>query len=78
MLYAKIDVLNRLKMNSREEVIRFLKSMWNEEPQPCPYCGGKLNLLHKKAKKDTSDWICTECGRRFDAIKILNELNEGL
>lgn len=72
----EINVLERFKMNSREDVVRFLKSMWNENPQPCPVCGGKLDILHTGAKKDTSEWVCTECGKRFDAMKILIELNE--
>ena len=70
------DVLERMHMHSREEAVAFLKSLWREEPQPCPYCGGTLDFLHKKAKKSNSDWICTACGVRFDTIKILNELNE--
>lgn len=70
------DVLEKMHMNSREEAVAFLKSMWCEKPGPCPYCRGKLDFLHKKAKKDNNDWICTKCGARFDAIKILNELNE--
>ena len=71
------DVLIRLKMDNRDEVVRFLKSLWCEAPQPCPLCSGKLDFLHKKAKKSNSDWICTVCGERFDAIKILKQLNEG-
>ena len=70
------DILIRLKMNCRDEVVKFLKSLWCETPQPCPLCGGKLDFLHKKAKKSNSDWVCTACGKRFDTIKILNELNE--
>ena len=45
------DILNKLKMNSREEAVIFLKSLWSELPQPCPLCGGRLDFLHKKAKK---------------------------
>lgn len=71
------DVLNKFKMDSRDDVVNFLKSLWNETPQQCPLCGGKLDFLHKKAKKSNSDWICTVCGERYDAIKILNQLNEG-
>ncbi len=70
------DILNKLKMNNRDEAIRFLKSLWNEQPQACPLCDGKLDFLHKKAKKSNCDWICTACGERFDTIKILNQLNE--
>ena len=47
-------------------------------PQPCPLCGGRLDFLHKKAKKSNSDWICTVCGERYDAIKILDQLNEDI
>lgn len=70
------DVLIKLKMDSRDEVVRFLKSLWSEQPQPCPLCDGKLDFLHKKAKKSNCDWICTVCGERYDTIKILNQLNE--
>lgn len=70
------DILIKFKMESRDEAVKFLKSLWNETPQPCPLCGGNLDFLHKKAKKSNSDWICTACGERFDAIKILNQLNE--
>lgn len=70
------DVLSRFKMNNRDEAVSFLKSLWTEKPQKCPFCGGRLDFLHKKAKKSNNDWVCTDCGARFDAIKILNELNE--
>ena len=70
------DILNKLKMRSRDEAIVFLKSLWNENPQNCPLCGGKLDFLHKKAKKSNCDWICTVCGERYDTIKMLNQLND--
>ena len=70
------DVLVKYKMDSREEAIRFLKSLWSEKPQPCPLCNGKLDFLHKKAKKSHCDWVCTVCGERFDTIKLLNQINE--
>ena len=69
------DLLNKLKMNSRDEVVIFLKSLWTETPQLCPLCGGKLDFLHKKAKKSNCDWICTVCGERYDTIKMLRQLN---
>ena len=71
------DVLTKLKMNSREEAVKFLKSLITETPQPCPLCNGKLDYLHKKAKKSNCDWICTVCGERYDTIKILKQLNKG-
>lgn len=70
------DILTKLKMDSREEAVKFLKDLWNETPQSCPLCDGKLDFLHKKAKKNNCDWICTVCGERYDTIKILNALNE--
>lgn len=45
------DILKKLKMEIRDEAVVFLKSLWNELPKPCPLCGGKLDFLHKKAKK---------------------------
>ena len=70
------DILNKLKMDSRDKVVSFLKSLWAERPQPCPLCGGKLDFLHKKAKKSNCDWICTVCDERYDTIKILKQLND--
>lgn len=69
------DILNKLKMNSRDEAVGFLKSLWAEKPKPCPLCGGKLDFLHKKAKKNNCDWICSICCERYDTIKILKQLN---
>ncbi len=70
------DVLAKLKMNSREDAVIFLRNLWGENPGPCPICGGKLEHLHKKAKKSNCDWLCTACNTRFDTIKILRDLNE--
>ena len=70
------DILNKLEMNSRDEIVVFLKSLWSENPHPCLLCGGKLDFLHKKAKKSNCDWICTVCGERYDTIKILKQLND--
>ena len=69
-------ILHKLKMNSREDAVRFLKSLWAETPQPCPLCGGTLDFLHKKAKKNNCDWICTACGERYDTIKLLKQLDD--
>jgi len=70
------DVLEKLKMNNRDEAVKFLKSLITETPQVCPFCGGRLDFLHKKAKKSNCDWVCTACGERYDTIKILKDLNE--
>lgn len=70
------DVLAKLSMNSRDDAVVFLKSLWNETPQPCPMCGGQLDFLHKKAKKNNCDWVCKVCKERFDTIKLMNALNE--
>ena len=69
------DIIKYLKMNSRDDVVKFLKSLWIEQPEPCPLCGGQLGYFHKKAKKSNSDWICTGCGERFQAIKILDRIS---
>jgi len=62
------EILARLHMNSRDEAVRFLKSLWAEAPQPCPLCGGELDFLHRKAKKSNCDWICIVCGEKYDTI----------
>jgi len=69
------EVLRKYKMDCRDDAVRFLKSMWREEPQPCPLCGDRLDFFHKKAKKSNCDWKCTRCGERYDTIKILKQLN---
>lgn len=68
--------LNELKMGSRQEVLRFLKSLWNQEKTSCPMCGNELELLHKKAKKSNCDWQCKVCNKTFKTIHLLEELNE--
>lgn len=68
--------LTELKMGSRDEVLRFLKSLWNQEKTSCPICGKKLTLLHKKAKKSNCDWQCKECNKVFKTLHLLDELNE--
>ena len=70
------ETLRKLQIENRDEAVRFLKSLWLETPQPCPLCGGRLDFYHKKAKKSNSDWSCTGCGERFEAVKILKQLNE--
>ena len=71
------EILAKYKMNTRDEAVKFLKSLWTEKPQPCPLCSGRIDYFHKKAKKSNCDWICTVCGERYDTIKILDSLNEG-
>lgn len=68
--------LKELKMESRNEVIRFLKKLWNLEKTNCPICGNELELLHKKAKKSNCDWQCKQCNKTFKTNYLLDELNE--
>lgn len=70
-------LLKELNMNSRNEVISFLKKLWNEDKVDCPLCGNELELLHKKAKKDNCDWQCKNCNKTFKTLYLLDELNEG-
>ena len=39
------DILARYKMNTRDEAVKFLKSLITETPQDCPLCGSKLDYL---------------------------------
>ncbi|MBP3609014.1 MAG: hypothetical protein J6J42_01605 [Lachnospiraceae bacterium] len=68
--------LQELKMNTRGEVLKFLKKLWNGEVTSCPMCGSELELLHKKAKKNNCDWQCRSCNKVFKTIYLLDELNE--
>lgn len=69
-------LLRELKMNSRKEVITFLKRLWNNEKTNCPMCGTELELLHKKAKKSNDDYQCKKCNKVFRTFNLLRELNE--
>lgn len=71
-------MLRELKMESRDEVLKFLKKLWNEESTNCPMCGTELVLLHKKAKKSNCDWQCKSCNKIFKTIYLLDELNENI
>lgn len=68
--------LQELNMTNREEVLIFLKRLWNEENTDCPICGSKLEWLHKKAKKNNCDWQCRRCNKVYRTIHLLDELNE--
>ena len=67
--------LKELNMNTRKEVLIFLKRLWNEESTACPVCGSELELLHKKAKKSDCDWQCKNCNKIYKTIHLLDELN---
>ncbi len=70
------DILKKLKMKDRNEVIHFLKQLWNEEPTSCPNCGETLEHMHKKAKKSNCDWKCPNRNIVYKTIHILDELNK--
>ena len=64
--------LQELNMTNREEVLIFLKRLWNEENTDCPICGSKLEWLHK----NNCDWQCRRCNKVYRTIPLLDELNE--
>ena len=68
--------LNELNIDSRSEVLIFLKKLWRGESAPCPICRNELELLHKKTKKSDCDWQCRQCGKVIRTLDLLNELNE--
>ena len=68
--------LSELGMNTRNEVIVFLKKLWNGEKTLCPLCGSELEPLHKKAKKSDCDFQCRHCEKTVKTIHLLCELNE--
>ena len=67
--------LKGLNMNTRKEVLVFLKKLWSGERTNCPVCGSELELLHKKAKKSDCDWQCKKCNKIYKTIHLLDELN---
>lgn len=68
-------LLTELNMSGREEILGFLKKLWNQEGTDCPVCGSRLELLHKKAKKSNCDWQCKKCGKIYKTMYLLDELN---
>lgn len=68
--------LKELNMKSRNEAVAFLKKLWTQKETDCPICGDKLELLHKRAKKSSTDWQCKKCGKVYRTIHLLDELNE--
>ncbi|WP_019680007.1 hypothetical protein [Ruminococcus flavefaciens] len=68
--------LEELKMNSRSEMLTFLKKLWKGEGAPCPLCGSDLELLHKKAKKSDCDWQCRNCGKVIRTLDLLDRINQ--
>lgn len=68
-------LLTELNMSGREEILGFLKKLWNQEGADCPVCGSRLELLHKKAKKSDCDWQCKKCGKVYKTMYLLDELN---
>ena len=69
-------LLKELNMKTRNEVLIFLKKLWNEEETHCPICSDKLEALHKKAKRSNCDWQCKTCNKTYKTIYLLDELNE--
>ena len=69
-------LLKELNMNSRNEVLVFLKKLWRQDGASCPMCGSELEMLHKKAKKSDCDWQCRSCDKVFRTLYLLDELNE--
>ena len=67
--------LSELGFGSRAEAAAFLKRLWRGEAAPCPVCG-RLELLHRMAKKSDCDWQCRACGKVYRTIHLLDELNE--
>ena len=64
-------------MNSRDEEVKLLKSLWTSQPTMCPKCGkAEVVNLHKKAKKSDCDWKCPACGEIYRTIHMLKALPE--
>ena len=68
--------LKELNIKTRKEGILFLKKLWNEEDVNCPICDNKLEILHKKAKRDNCDWQCKKCNKTYKTLHLLDELND--
>jgi transposase-like protein len=68
-------LLKELGFKDRKEAVSFLKRLWQEKETNCPICGNKLELLHKKAKKNDCDWQCKTCNKTFKTIHLLDEIN---
>lgn len=68
--------LKDLGIKNRSDGAAFLKRLWNGEKTNCPMCGDELEMLHRKAKKDSCEWQCRRCDAVFRTIDLLDQLNE--
>ena len=65
-------LLKELNMKTRNEVISFMKKLWNKEKVDCLICGSHLEILHKKAKRDNCDWQCKTCDKIYKTLYLLD------
>jgi len=64
---------------NREDEVILIKNLLSGKEVICPRCGKtKLEHFHKKAKKSNTDYICNECGERYQVMKMIDGINEGL
>ncbi len=70
-----MNIIKKLKMENRENMVIFVKSLTPENPQNCTLCNGTLEYFHKKAKKSNNKWKCSKCNKKFEVTKILKELS---
>ena len=59
-------------MKTRNEVITFMKKLWNKEKVDCPICVSHLEILHKKAKRDNCDWQYKTCDKIYKTLYLLD------
>lgn len=64
-------------MDDRSEKVALIKRLIAGEQTLCPNCHEDvLEHFHKKAKKSNTDYRCPSCGKRFQVICMLKELDK--
>lgn len=70
------NIIEKLNMNSRDEVIIFLKKLLCEQKVLCPICQKEeLDYFHKKAKKSSTEYKCNNCKNVYKVVDILQKLD---
>lgn len=64
-------------MTEHSKKADLIKRLIIGEETICPNCNkAVLQHFHKKAKKSNTDYLCPNCGTRFQVIRMMKELDK--
>ncbi|MEA4921629.1 MAG: hypothetical protein VB078_12035 [Clostridiaceae bacterium] len=62
-------------MSEHSKKVALIKRLVIGEETICPNCNkAVLEHFHKKAKKSNTDYVCPNCAKRFQVIRMMKEL----